>query len=429
MDKVIIKKSTIKGRIDAPPYKSHAIRLVFTSIATKNSIIIENYPRSRDFMAALNAARCLGSHVDFDDDRIFIDPPDNLTATCSSIDAGGSATVFRFSAALATHLPKDQSIVVTGDQTLIKRPIDELVESLKTLGCRVEFLSREQYPPIKVYGGGWKKRSIYITARKSSQHISALMIAGILGGGIDINIIGKTVSSGFIWLTYWVIISMEGYASITGNLSRISIAGSSRSLSRFRYRVIGDYTLAAYPIIGSYITEGSITRCGLDPPLKFPGDWSLFQYLEELGVKVIYRDSSKCFEGIVGELDGGSIDINSSPDLAPPLSILGAFSNNAVILEGITHLKYKESNRLETIVNTLRSFGVKALYKDSKLIIYPSKVKMAKIRCPSDHRIGMMSSILALVDGGVIENYRCVDKSWPEYWDVLRSLNVGMIFS
>lgn len=429
--RVYIDKSTPSGRITAPPYKSHAIRVLFVSMASRTPITIENIPKSRDFDAAVRAVRCLGAEVHVGNgDRAVVYPPERIDPVCRAIDAGGSATVFKFASALASQAPEGRDVVVDGDPTLRRRPIDELVYSLRMLGSRVEFLVRDPYPPIRVYGGGWRRKEIKASASKSSQHISALMIAGLLSsGGVDISISGGVVSRGFIWLTGWVIRSFGWIADLSNDLSRIRVYRDSDTPRKRSFRVMGDYTLAAYPIVASYVTSGSISVCGLDPPLSFTGDWSLFRYIEQLGSKVSYDPDSLCFNGFLDSVVGGEVDLADSPDLAPPLSVIGVFSERGVSISGVSHLRYKESNRLDSIVSVLRSFGVEASHDGSRILVHPSKVRAGSIYCPNDHRIAMMASILALVDGGAIENYRCVEKSWPGYWSVLESIGVRIRYS
>jgi 3-phosphoshikimate 1-carboxyvinyltransferase len=170
----------------------------------------------------------------------------------------------------------------------------------------------------------------------------------------------------------------------------------------------GDYALSAFYMVGASITGGRAVVEGLS---EGP-DKEILDVLKEFGVGV------RAGEGFV-EVEGppkGPVDVDlaNAPDLAPPVALLASFTPGVSKIRGVEHLAYKESNRIETIIDVVRRAGASAEYEDGALkIIGPAKNKGAEYKCHGDHRICLMALVAAKALGGCVDDLSPIAKSWP----------------
>jgi len=186
--------------------------------------------------------------------------------------------------------------------------------------------------------------------------------------------------------------------------------------------VPGDYALSAFPLVAGALTGGKVTVKGLPEPEGKFGDHKIIEYMKRFGAEVRYSNGSVTVEG--GELRGATVNLRDEPDLALPLAALAAEAKGESVLTGLRHLAYKESDRIKTIVETLRCFGVSAQTDGTSIRIWGGIKRRCKLKCPGDHRIAMMAAVMGSVMGSEIDAAECVKKSWPEFWDVMESLGV-----
>jgi 3-phosphoshikimate 1-carboxyvinyltransferase len=116
------------------------------------------------------------------------------------------------------------------------------------------------------------------------------------------------------------------------------------------------------------------------------------------------------------------VDINDVPDLAPSLAAVMAVSNGRSKLLNVERLRTKESDRISTIISTLRSFGIDAEYHPGEILVNGGEPRWGEVVCPRDHRIAMLAGDLALRAGGRVLDAECVNKSNPKYWEDLMKL-------
>lgn len=380
-----IQKSTIHGRIEAPQSKSLAIRVAFLSLFTD---VNTNFWKSDDIIAAINAVKAIRRG----DNYIYV---------------GGSATTLRILIPIVVALKR--KVTIDGDETLRNRPINAIKKALKKASFSSNFL------PVTIYGE--LEKVTKIEGWESSQYITGLIYAyHLLGEGV-VDIIPPISSSSYIRMTIDLFNSLGSKIKMEGNIIYIK----SAKLSSYNTKIPGDYLLSSFYAIASLITGGYIEIENLYNYSSYFGDHSIVEILNRMGAKSYYYNNRWIVESSK-EYYPIEIDLNDSPDMAISISALAAVSKGTSILKNIDRLKIKESNRIQTIIETLKAFNIIASYSDGNILIFGSKPSRGKVVCPNDHRIAMLAADLATYSGGEILNAECVNKSNPNFWEDLKLL-------
>jgi len=400
-----VRRSKIHGIIRAPQSKSFGIRLILYSLLSK--VKLKEINPSEDIKVAINVVKSLGVKQKGNE---FL--REGSLITPSSLYFGGSATTLRMTIPILSVL--GGKILLDGDESLRKRPINAVIEALKD---QVRFSSTSLPTYME---GKLKSDKIAIRGNESSQYISGFMYAFSISGGGEIELIPPVSSKSYIYITADLLNSLGGDIRIQGN----KIIVNEGKFREYEGEIPGDYALASFYAIASIITDdekGVIIQNLYNPP-SYEGDHSIVKILEEMGAYSKVEGNSWVVKNR-GKLRGIKVNIDDMPDLAPSIASISPFAESDTVIEGISRLKTKESNRIETISTTLRSFAVNVeVFNDEKMIIYPSMPKYGKIVCPNDHRIAMMAGVLSLYSGGEIEKAECVNKSNPYFWKDLISL-------
>ncbi|MGC8570455.1 MAG: 3-phosphoshikimate 1-carboxyvinyltransferase [Caldivirga sp.] len=410
---VKISKSVVSGSVEAPRSKSWAIRLILLSAISSEETVIRGVPDSDDAEAALRMAEALGSMVIKQGDYIRVVP--NSRQCGGYVNVGGSGTVMRLGVALAALCRNP--VTIDGDETLRRRPVRELLESLRSLGVNVLGNSL----PVTI-SGPVKGDYVEIRGDLTSQYVSGLMMLGLVSG-ITVRIIGELVSRQYVELTRRIIEESGCSVRTSGDVIVVNQCTPRIGVSN----VPGDYALSGFYAALSLTTGGSVTVTGLPRPLGY-GDDSLVNILSKMGARSVFSNGNWTIEG-EGALRGIVVDLKDSPDLAPVLASIAPFAVGETMIMGVRHLAFKESNRLATISESLRAFGVNASYGEDFLRVSGSVTHGALVTCPSDHRIAMMSSVIGAGSDGetIIHNAECVNKSNRLFWRDLGRLGVRLI--
>jgi 3-phosphoshikimate 1-carboxyvinyltransferase len=151
------------------------------------------------------------------------------------------------------------------------------------------------------------------------------------------------------------------------------------------------------------------------------GDVRFVQVLEEMGCRVLREDDGIAVCG--GRLSAVEVDMGDMPDLVPTLAVVAAFARGTTTIRNVAHLKEKESDRLAAVQTELQRLGIQTLCSGDKLVIQGGQPHGATIHTYGDHRMAMSLAVAGLaVPGIVIEDEHCVEKSFPNFWEVFDSL-------
>ncbi|MFQ5840789.1 MAG: 3-phosphoshikimate 1-carboxyvinyltransferase, partial [Thermodesulfobacteriota bacterium] len=189
-----------------------------------------------------------------------------------------------------------------------------------------------------------------------------------------------------------------------------------------KYRIEGDVSSASYFFLAAALCRGRVRVRNINAQ-TLQGDIKLLPIMERLGCGVVRGDH--WIEVAGGELTPGEhiFDLGDMPDMVPTLSVLAAIRPGRTIIKNVSHLRKKESNRLEALVTELRKTGVRAEERDDGIMINGGRPHGAEIETYNDHRIAMSFAILGLRTPGIkIKDKNCVNKSFPGFWEELEKL-------
>ena len=374
--------------------------------------------KSDDTLFTAGALKRFGISVNERDDGFIVTGSSGvLQSSKAPVYLGNSGTSMRFLTALAAI--GNGRYYLTGNQRMQERPIQDLVDGLSQIGVSIFTVNDNGCPPIEVEGGKVMGDRIALNCEKSSQYLSALlMIAPYTSRGLDIHVTKGPVSRPYIDMTldvmntFGVTVHRDGYQNFEIPGNQIYRKGT--------YTVEADgsqagYFFAAAAITGSKITVKGITRHSMQ------GDVRLLQLLEEMGCIVTYLSDGICVQGAA--LSAIETDMADMPDMVPTLAVVAVFAKGTTHIKNVMHLKLKESDRLAAVVSELTKMGIKAQNTDTGISIKGDTPCGAVIDTYDDHRIAMSFALVGLVVPNIIiKNERCVDKSFPDFWNVLKDL-------
>jgi 3-phosphoshikimate 1-carboxyvinyltransferase len=300
-----------------------------------------------------------------------------------------------------------------------ERPIGPLAGALPAIGGIVEFQDKPGYPPLKVSGklnGG----SVTIDGSISSQFISSiLMAAPYAEQEIEVVIPAPPKSASYLDITLNVMESFGAKVTRTG-YERFVVSTADRYKGR-RYAIEGDYSSASYFFAIAAVCGGRVTVDKLAPQ-SVQGDRKFLDALREMGCTVTFSKTSVTVEN-TGELRGITFDMSSSPDTVQTLCMVAARATTPTTITGISHLKFKESDRINGTAERLRALGGDVTVGDDSITIRPASLHGGTIDPADDHRTAMSFAVLGLATGGItITDAECVNKSFPGFWNSLKDI-------
>ncbi|MBE0517912.1 MAG: 3-phosphoshikimate 1-carboxyvinyltransferase [Thermoplasmata archaeon] len=405
----MIRSSTARGTILAPPSKSYTHRSMVLGALTHSAFTLRHPLISEDTRATLDALQLLGASITGTQTDIDI-ICDKLAPAAGIIDAKNSGTTMRLVTGLASLLPTKTTI--TGDASLIKRPMAPLIDALTQLGARCEYKGVPGNPPLTVTGPITNDMTT-ISGAVSSQFISSLIIACTQKQtDTDIEITGGLVSKPYVDITLEML--REFGARVDTSENAYHVPGNQRFV-RDSYTVPGDYSSAAFLFAAGAITDGDVTVKNLDAESP-QGDKAILDHLKGFGADVTVSDDFARVQG--GKLEGLEIDVGDTPDLFPVLAVIGAVADGKTVLKGGRNLKQKESDRILTTTDFLRDMGARVKpTEDGCEILGGDKLRGASIQTHGDHRILMAAVLAALVStsGTTIDDDESYKVSYPGF--------------
>jgi len=344
------------------------------------------------------------------------------------IDIGHAGTSMRFLTAYLCTQPGE--VTLTGSQRMKQRPIGPLVDALKQLGARIDYLETEACPPLKIKGGGIRGGSISIDAGISSQFISALMMIGpVLEGGLSIYLEGEVVSASYIEMTLSLMNICGAEASFDGR--KITVAQGTYQVDQFR--VESDWSGASYWYEVAAMLQGSdiiLPNLDLD---SLQGDAALVQIFKALGVSTTHNETGVRLHSQKQVLPAlFAYDFTTCPDLVQTLAVTLCALGIPYRFSGTVTLRVKETDRIAALQTELKRVGfvLKADPLGEWLEWDGSRCEPESdplIRTYHDHRMAMAFAPLAITLGKIsIEDPAVVSKSYPGFWRDLEKAGFGM---
>lgn len=342
-------------------------------------------------------------------------------APAAPLDARASGTTARFLTAAATLA--DGPVVIDGAPRMRERPIDDLVDALRGLGAAIEILGRAGCPPVRVAGGGLRGGRTGIDASRSSQFVTAVLLAAPYARE-DVVLApkgGAVVSRPYVDLTLQVMTAFGAEAAWDEDGRSLRVAAGRRYAAR-TFAIEPDASAAAYPFAAAAIARG-VVRVPQIPAASLQSDFQLLGILEQMGCHVERSGDTVSVHGPTGPLRGVDVDMNDLPDAVLALAVVALFAEGATRIRNVANLRIKETDRLAALETELRKLGARARTGADWIEIEPGPLHGAAIDTYDDHRMAMAFALAGLrVPGVLIRDPGCVAKTWPNYFDALARL-------
>ncbi|MEM3421060.1 MAG: 3-phosphoshikimate 1-carboxyvinyltransferase [Candidatus Hadarchaeum sp.] len=421
MSALIVRPSKLSGVITAPPSKSYTHRAFMIALLADGESVIKNPLIGYDTMATIEAVKEMGAEVIQEGNTWRVrGTGGNIKPRKRFIDARNSGTTIRMMSAIAALSP--QPTKLTGDQSILQRPMGPLIETLAELGAKAKCEGKDGRPPV-IVAGELEGGDVEITGSISSQFISAILLAAPYArGDVNLTITGELRSKPYVEITL-ELLEMAG-AKIThdGKFKAFKIPGR-QVLKPINLTIPGDFSSAAFPLGAAAITGSTVKVNNLD--IKgAQGDKRIVPLLKEFGAEVrVFKDAVE----VSGEggLNGIEADCGDNPDLVPVLAVIGSVADGETRLTNIPHLRFKETDRLRALATELRKLGVETTELPDELKIEGAKyLQGSTLRSYDDHRMAMAFTVAGLVARGktIVENVDNIPVSYPSFIDDMRKL-------
>lgn len=344
------------------------------------------------------------------------------------IDIGAAGTAMRFLTAYLSTLPEER--VLTGSERMKQRPILELVQILQELGATIEYDEKEGYPPLRINGRNLISKPVKIKGNISSQYISALlMISPYFDKDFSLEIKGKILSKDYIWMT----IKLMQYFGIEVEWNNNIISVKKGTYKPKEFIVEGDWPSASYWFEIISLSENSMMELtGLNKN-SLQGDSVLTELFETLGVDSAFTNFGLRIKNIPTTCTFFEYDFTDCPDLAQTIAVTLIAKNIPFKLTGLDNLSIKETDRIKALVVEFEKLGIH-LQSTSNTLSWegnePIKVPENHfVETYADHRMALAFAPLALLTKELsINDPDVIAKSYPKYWDDLKSVGFDLKF-
>ena len=411
-----VEKSKIKGKINCPSNKSYTHRGIFLASLAGNNSKVENVLLSADTKATIEACKKFGAVIEVNDSDIIVKKSIKIGINVPEINTENSGTTMRIAIGIASLFSEE--IILTGDTSLQKRPMQPLLDALSSIGAKCS--STNGNPPIKIKGsiiGG----DIRIPGNLSSQFISSLLIsAPLTKNGINLTIEGDLVSKPYLDAT---IATMRKFGVSVKTLipyKKYNITPQIYKNTTFSVPI--DFSSLALLLSCTVLNGEDVVIKGSMGNLP-QGDEAFIDFLEQLGVSVTINDNEIKIKS-PEKLKGGKFDLRNSPDLLPPLAILSLISSKPIEIVNVKHARLKETDRIAILARELPKIGIKVYEKEDGLILESSDSLMgAKLDSENDHRLFMAFCIAGTYIGNcIVTDSKSVEVSYPNFIEEMNRL-------
>ena len=387
---------TLRGRLELPGSKSESNRLLILRELYQANAEIKGLSNSED---TLVLRQTLASYKEV-----------------GQLNVGDAGTAMRFMCAFLAS--RDGIWELDGSTRMRERPIQVLVEALRQLGAKIDYLDQEGYPPLRIEGKAMKGGLIRINAGVSSQYLSALMlIAPSFERGLELKLEGPPVSVPYLQLTANLMRRLGFPVFILGD--EIRIPNHPISPEHGAWQVEPDWSAASYWFaMASLAKEAEIYLPGFQEH-SFQGDSIIQQLLAPLGVDQVFLGGGIRVLKAEPFPHPKIINLVHNPDLAQSLVPAYAAFGIKLDVKGLQTLRIKETDRIEALTQELLKFGISLKAGVDSLSLPGGEIKFSEqeISTYGDHRMAMGLAPLALKCPLIVQNPVVVTKSYPQFWE------------
>ena len=432
-DKFIkLKPSNLRsGQLNLPGSKSISNRILLLSSLAKGNTIINNLLFSDDTEFMISSLKKLGIYIKINKrlNQCIIKGSNNYFPIKKvNLYIGNAGTAIRPLA--ATLAFNNGSYKLFGTVRMHERPIKDLVDSLNSMGAKIEYINKFGFPPIRIKSGNQNSHKVNVKGNVSSQFLTSIILSSTIfskNKDFKINIDGTLISKPYVNITL-KLMKLFGVKIIEKRNKSFLIPAQQKLISPKLINVEADASSASYFLAAAAIGGGTIKINGVGSK-SIQGDIQFIKILKKMGANIKLKEYSvevSCNKILMPINE----DLNHIPDTAMTIAILALYADGISVLKNIGSWRVKETDRLKAMSTELRKVGANIIEGDDFLQVGPPiKFKNASIDTYDDHRMAMSFSLLSLNSinkkGAFIKinDPNCVSKTFPNYFDYFKKIS------
>ncbi|MBC8387920.1 MAG: 3-phosphoshikimate 1-carboxyvinyltransferase [Actinobacteria bacterium] len=421
-------KSSIQGEIKVPGDKSISHRSAIISSTIRGTVVIENFLFSEDCIRTIEILKKLGIKIEKLNSNLVVkgEGIENFKEPVEVLDVGNSGTTIRIISGVLSATKF--MTVLSGDSSVNSRPMDRIIKPLNEMGANIYGRDNNTKAPLVIFGSSGLKGKEFLINISSAQVKSSIILAALHAKG-ETEIIQPNVSRDH---TERMLEYFGANISYNGKYTKIIPGNKLRAKNVY---IPGDISSAAYFIVAALILKGShliIKDVGINPTRCY-----FLEILKKMGGRITIKNIRKSGNEPFADIEVSYSNLNSIIiekekipviiDEIPIICAAAAKSDGKTIINGAGELRYKESDRISSIVSQFKKLGIKVKEKEDNLIIEGDKnlrVGEGSVDSFGDHRIAMSLAILSLLSKGKVKILRsdCINTSFPDFKYILKKL-------
>lgn len=382
-----------KAVVSVPGSKSITARALLLATLAEGTSTLYGVQFSDDCLTFLNAVKALGVCVKVEGTTVKIEGCGGvLPVKGATVDVGSAGTAARFLTALLAF--QEGEFLVVSSEQMKRRPQKPLIVALQELGAQFRFPEEEYCFPFYIRGTRCPKDGVTVDVGKSSQFLSALLMAAVCAGKpLRIRTVG---SHGMEYVKMTLDMMWSFGVTVGEDAEGYTVEGK---YSAKKYEIEPDVSAACYFYAMNRILGTEIVVKGVMPH-TMQGDYRLISLLERF--------------------DGGRVEMSAFSDQALTLAAIAPYFSQPTVICGIAHVRGQECDRIAAAVRNLTAIGVRCEEHEDGLTVYPSQPHGARLETFGDHRVAMSFALTGLrADGVIIQNAEVCSKTFKEYFEVL----------
>jgi 3-phosphoshikimate 1-carboxyvinyltransferase len=425
----VLSGGKLSGTCSVPGDKSISHRAALIASLAEGATDIYNYLWGADCIQTLQCLKKIGVTIEKKDGfiRIMGRGLDGLQEPAEILDAGNSGTTMRLLLGLLAG--QDLFAVLTGDQSLCRRPMGRVITPLTMMGTQIQGRSENRYAPLAIKGLRQVRPIEYRLPVPSAQVKSAILLAGLKASGTT-TIIQPIPSRDH---TERMLQVFGAPLRINGKMIHLE---GNKGLQGQILQVPGDISAAAFLIVAATLVKGSeimIRSVGINPTRT-----GVIDVLKMMGAEIELRDVRSWNNEPVADLLVRSADLKGTViegellprvlDEIPVLAVAAAAAQGETIISDAGELRVKETDRLQAITAELRKMKAEIKEKPDGLRIRGSQLEGARVNSWGDHRMAMALAVAGLIARGetIVEDAGCLNISFPAFPDLFKGLGAGI---
>ncbi len=396
-------------KVSAPEQVSPYTVELPTSKSISNRALILN--------ALAYSAKPIKNLSDSDDTQLLIKA---LQSDGNKFDVGAAGTTMRFLTAFLSKIVGEWTI--TGSERMKQRPIKILVEALNKLGAKIEYIEKEGYPPLKIFGSAMEGGDLELAGDVSSQYISALLMIGpTMENGLRLTLTGEIISRPYILLT----LKMMETFGIKSHWKDNVITVPAGQYQPTDFTVEADWSAASYWFQIAALNKGSELILKGVKRYSEQGDSKVAELFTQLGVDYKFSRNGLVLKNTGNLVKQFNYNFIEQPDLAQTFAVTCCCLGVPFEFTGLQTLKIKETDRINALIDELKKLGFKLQSNDVDNLIWDgAKCDKGEVPCIAtykDHRMAMAFAPAVSTVGNIdVDDPAVVSKSYPKYWDHLK---------